>query len=97
MSTIITAPISGPNKDLVKAAERFLSDVRAGKFTDAVIVATGESKDDWLYHYSVQEYNDMAAMIGEVYLFLDEMRGAVHASRQRAKQMKHAGGISGNG
>lgn len=85
------------NGKLVEAAARFLADCRSGAVTDAAIVGTnpGSSPAYWFHHYSVQADEDMVQMVGEVTLFLDEMRASVHATRRAAATVAGAGSISG--
>jgi 4-aminobutyrate aminotransferase-like enzyme len=87
-----------PNQALIQGIETMLTRARAGLITDGVMVGvgyTGDGRQDWFHHYSIEREDDMVTMIGELDLFRDGMKVAVHNTRNRAASIAKVKGVSG--
>ena len=66
--------------------------------SDAVVVAAGyidAGRSDWVHHYSVQEPNDLVAMVGELELMKDDIKEAIKTTRRKAAAIQRVDSISG--
>ena len=85
-----------PNPELIRTLVTLLAQARSGEMTDAVIIASSSDHTVWMHHYTVAEHDDMTTMIGELDLFKDVMKAAVHQTRSKAAEIRNTGSISGS-
>ncbi len=86
-----------PNQDLIKGLEMMLARARSGAITDGIMIGISheQSQQDWFHHYSIARNEDIPMMIGELDLFLDVLKAAVHNARNKAAALMKVKGISG--
>jgi hypothetical protein len=86
-----------PNQALIKGLEAMLAKAKSGAITDGILigVAYDRGSDEWFHHYSIERNDDIPLMIGELDLFKDILKAAVHNARNRAASLTKVKGFSG--
>ena len=93
----IMTPKIQPNQALIKGLEQMLAKAKAGAITDGILVGvgyTGDGRQDWFHHYSIEREDDVVTMIGELGLFTDGLKVSVHNTRNRAASIGGVRGLS---